>query len=88
MAKVKKRVSATNKKFISPFENYWTKNNYLLLGLGIAVLIIGYFLLSQGPWDNPLSLSVAPIVLLVAYVIIFPLAIMYKKKSHNSSNNN
>lgn len=84
MAKVKKRVKSTNKRFESPFQNYWTKNNYLLLGVGILVLIIGYFLMSQGPWDNPLSLTIAPIVLLIAYVIIFPLSIMYKKKSDNS----
>jgi len=84
MAKVKKRVKATNKQFESPFQNYWTKNNYVLLGAGILVLIIGYFLMSQGPWDNPLSLTIAPIVLLIAYVIIFPLSIMYKKKSNNS----
>jgi ATP/ADP translocase len=84
MAKVKKRVKAVNRKFESPFQNYWTKNNYILLFAGIVTLIIGYFLLSQGPWDNPVSLSVAPIVLLIAYVVIFPLAIMYKKK--NKSN--
>ncbi len=84
MAKVKKRVKSTNKRFESPFQNYWTKNNYLLLGVGILVLIIGYFLMSQGPWDNPLSLTIAPLVLLIAYVIIFPLSIMYKKKSDNS----
>jgi hypothetical protein len=84
MAKVKKRVKSTNKRFESPFQNYWTKNNYLLLGAGIVVLIIGYLLMSQGPWDNPLSLTIAPIVLLIAYVIIFPLSIMYKKKSDNS----
>lgn len=84
MAKVKKRVKSTNKRFESPFQNYWTKNNYLLLGVGILVLIIGYFLMSQGPWDNPLSLTIAPIVLLIAYVIIFPLSIMYKKKSDHS----
>ena len=84
MAKVKKRVKATNKKFESPFQNYWTRNNYILLFAGIITLIIGYFLLAQGPWDNPVSLSIAPIVLLIAYVVIFPLAIMYKKKAKNN----
>ncbi|MBL1212704.1 MAG: hypothetical protein HND52_04980 [Ignavibacteriae bacterium] len=84
MAKVKKRVKAVNKKFESPFQNYWTKNNYILLFAGIITLVIGYFLLAQGPWDNVVSLSIAPLVLLVAYVVIFPLAIMYKKKTNNS----
>jgi uncharacterized membrane protein YesL len=86
MTKIKKRVKTSNKVIISPFQNYWTKSNYILLGIGIAVLILGYLLLAQGPWDNPVSLTIAPIVLFVAYIIIFPLAIMYKKKSNISGN--
>ena len=31
-------------------------------------------------WDNPLAVSVAPIVLVVAYCILIPLAIMFGGK--------
>jgi len=70
------------KKFSSesPFKNYWEKSNYIILGIGIAVLVIGFYLMSFGPWDNPISLTISPIVLLIAYLFIFPLSILYKKK--------
>lgn len=64
----------------SPFKNYWEKSNYILLGIGIAVLVIGFYLMTFGPWDNPISLTISPIVLLIAYLFIFPLSILYKKK--------
>lgn len=54
--------------------------NVKLYLVGLAVLVLGYLLLSVGPWDNPLSRSFAPLVLLVAYVVIFPLAILWKGK--------
>lgn len=53
------------------------RRNLLLYLLGLGILIIGYGLLSQGPWDNPLSLTVAPLVLLIGYVVIIPLAILW-----------
>lgn len=78
MTKVKKQNK--RKGFISPFLNYWQKENYIFLAIGIVLLIIGYILMAQGEWDNPVALSVSPIVLLVAYLIFFPLSIFYKKK--------
>lgn len=80
MAKVKAKFKKQKNTFTSPFKNYWERNNYILFGLGIVVVILGFILMSQGPWDNPVSLSFSPIVLLIAYVIIFPLSILYRKK--------
>lgn len=84
MTKQRKRVRAV-KKTESPFKNYWDKTNYLILGVGLFLLIIGYFLMAQGPWDNPISLTVSPIILLIAYLIIFPLAIFYKKRTNKEA---
>jgi len=86
MAKIRKRVKSKTKIIESPFKNYWSKNNYFILIAGLAVLLLGYFFLNQGPWDNPLSLTLAPIVLLIAYLVVFPLAIYYKKKPKNNEN--
>jgi ABC-type microcin C transport system permease subunit YejB len=36
--------------------------------------------LGTGPADNPVSLSVAPIILTIAYVVIIPLGILYSGK--------
>lgn len=79
MAKVK-RTNVSVKKIESPFKNYWDKSNIIIFAVGIVVLILGFILMNQYPWDNPLSLSVSPWVLLVAYLIIFPLSIFYRRK--------
>jgi hypothetical protein len=34
-----------------------------------------------GPWDSFSSLVISPIILFIAYVIIFPLSIFLRKKS-------
>jgi hypothetical protein len=90
MAKIKVKAKSENKKFISPFKNYWTKQNYYILGAGLLLIILGFILMDQGPWSNPLSLSFSPVVLLIAYIIIFPLSILKntnKNKTDVSSKN-
>lgn len=86
MAKVKKRATVkTSRKLPSPFNIYWEKNNYILLIAGIVVTIVGYYLMSVGPWNSNESLVYSPIILFIAYVIIFPLAIIYRKKKQQNS---
>jgi len=57
-----------------------SKRNAFLFAAGLLVLIIGYLLLSVGPWDNPLSRTVAPLVLLAAYIGIFIWAILARNR--------
>ena len=59
------------------------KKNLILIGIGILLLIIGFICLGTGPADNPVSLSVAPIILTIAYVVIIPLGILYSGKDKN-----
>ncbi|MCU0329521.1 MAG: DUF3098 domain-containing protein [Candidatus Kapabacteria bacterium] len=58
----------------------WTKRELIGLGVGIGVIVVGYLLmstgLSDGNWDNPLAVSVAPVVLVIGYCVIIPVAIM------------
>ena len=82
---IKKQSRLRKVKSESPFKNYWEKSNYLLLGLGLIVLVIGFYLMTFGPWDNPVSLSLSPVVLLIAYLVIFPLSILHKKKKTNGT---
>lgn len=84
MTKVRKKIKASKKTAHSPFKNYWEKSNYLILISGFVILIIGFYLMSQGPWDNPLSLSISPVILLVAYLIVFPISIFYKRKNNKN----
>ena len=63
-------------KFQLPFE----KMNYVLFLSGLAVIIIGYLCLAKGPWDSFFSLTLAPILLVLGYCVIVPVAILYRKK--------
>jgi len=46
---------------------------------GGLTIVLGYFLLEQGPWDNPASLTWAPILLVVGYVILIPVALLKRR---------
>lgn len=86
MAKAKKIVKEQSKPKTSPFKDYWDKHNYIILITGLIVLAVGYVLMAQSPWYNFISLSVSPIVLLLAYVIIIPLSIIITKKKSRNNN--
>ena len=60
-----------------PFE----RPNYLIIGGGILTIILGYLALSEHSVEGFLPLTVAPILLLIGYVIIIPIGIMYKKRN-------
>jgi hypothetical protein len=64
--------------------NPWTKKNYLYLGVGIAIIVVGYGLMMTGisaGWDSTLSVSVAPVVLVIGFCVAVPLAIMANGKN-------
>ena len=56
------------------------KKTFLLITLGVALLMIGFFFLAQGPANNPLSLTVAPIILVFAYLVVIPIGILWGSK--------
>jgi uncharacterized membrane protein YesL len=80
MAKVKQKAKQVKIKRKSPFSNYWNKTNILFLSAGVILLILGFYLMGFKPFDNPVSLSYSPVILLAAYLIVFPISILYKKK--------
>jgi hypothetical protein len=84
MAKIKK-VSKQKSIPLSAFSIYWVKGNYYFLYSGIALLIVGYYLMSIGTWDNPVALIISPIVLIIGYFLIIPTAIFFRKKQENKS---
>jgi len=58
------------------------KKNILIIAVGVLLLVVGFFCLAQGPAENPVSLTVAPLVLVFAYIVVVPLGILWggKKK--------
>ncbi len=59
--------------------------NYKLLGLSFVLLVLGYVLLGQGPVTNPLSLSVAPVILVGVYLVLLPIAIIVRGKDEKKT---
>lgn len=56
------------------------RENYIILGIGLLVIILGYAALSQMTLTGFLPLTVAPILLVSGYCVIIPIGIMYRKK--------
>ncbi len=77
----KKNVKVSKKTFSSPFNIYWDKTNYLLFGLGILIIILGFYFMSLGNWESTASLVISPIFLFIGFVIVLPASIFYKKKN-------
>ena len=86
--KEKKQTASTQQGFAIP------KENYLYIIAGVVVLVIGFLLMTGGASDDPNKfsaeifstrrLTVAPIVLLIGFAIIF-YAIMKKPKATDKS---
>ncbi|MBC8174400.1 MAG: DUF3098 domain-containing protein [Candidatus Marinimicrobia bacterium] len=67
------------------FEGWtFTRKNYLIFGIGVVVIIIGYIVMTTGEVNSFQSLTLAPILLFVGYVVIIPIALIYRKKSKKS----
>jgi hypothetical protein len=70
-------------------------SNFLYFGIALAVIVIGYVLMATGitsepqkyldTWANPMAIVVAPTLLVLAYCVIIPLAIMKRSKSESAS---
>jgi len=90
MAKTVKRKNVKTAKSIteSPFGIYWNKGNYFFLFLGLLLLAVGFFVMSLGNWDSFPSLVLSPIILIIAYILIFPAAIFFRKKENSQITNN
>ena len=81
----KKNVKASAKSLPSPFNIYWERTNYLLFGLGMLLIVLGFYFMSLGEWDSSSSLVVSPILLFLGFVIVMPASILYRKKADAES---
>ncbi len=78
------RTVAKKKKTVS-WDFPLQKKNFYYLAAALGLIILGYALMatgiSDGPavpdgkWNNPMAVTIAPILLFVAYVVIIPLGI-------------
>lgn len=61
--------------------------NYYLFGIGLALIILGYIVMASGEVNSFQSLTVAPIILFVGYIIFLPAALIYRDKNLENEEN-
>ena len=72
----------------SLFESWdFTTINYILFGIGLALIIVGYLVMATGEVNSFQSLTLAPIMLFIAYIIVIPAALIYREKSSEVEEN-
>ena len=67
-----------NKKTLQ-FSWPYKRKNYLLFGFGVFVIIMGYLIMYLGDVNSFQSLVISPLLLLLGYLVIIPVALLYKK---------
>ena len=66
---------------VSIFEGWaFGKTNYIIFTVGLLSLILGYYLMSSGSVNSFQSLTLSPILLFLGYIVIIPLALVYREK--------
>tara|TARA_B100001750_G_C15368371_1_gene525973 strand:+ start:691 stop:936 length:246 start_codon:yes stop_codon:yes gene_type:complete len=71
-----------SKNNVHLFEGWaFGKTNYILFSVGVATLLMGYALMGLGSVNSFQSLTLAPILLFLGYVVIIPLALVYREKA-------
>ena len=72
--KLRKRGGARGK--VLPFE----RSNYLIIGAGLLLILLGYLAMLEGSVEGFLPLVVAPILLVTGYCVVIPVGILYRKR--------
>jgi len=67
-----------NKKTVQ-FSWPYKRKNYVLFGVGVFVIIVGYLIMYSGEVDSFKSLVISPLLLLAGYLVIIPMALLSKK---------
>ncbi|MFN0157699.1 MAG: hypothetical protein ACKVRP_06465 [Bacteroidota bacterium] len=55
------------------------RDNFVILGVGVLLILLGYLAMNEGSVEGFLPLYAAPILLVLGYCVVIPLGILYKK---------
>ena len=81
MAKAKTSNIKSKKAKVALFRISLTSKNYIIIGLGILLIIIGYILMGISSVDGFVPTVLSPILLVAGYCVAIPFGILYKDKS-------
>lgn len=54
------------------------RQNFIILGIGLLVIVAGYGAMLEGSIEGFLPLVVSPILLVLGYCVIIPVGILYR----------
>lgn len=80
-----KKIKTVEKKAVNNFMVF-KKQNYVLLAASLAVIVLGFIVMGMGkdkPFDDPMKITVAPIIVLLGFALgVF--SILYTPKSEDN----
>ena len=66
---------------LSLFDDWaFGKLNYILFSVGLALVIFGYIFMASGDVNSFQSLTLAPIMLFLGYIVVIPISLVYRDK--------
>ena len=76
-------MNTKDNKDVKQFFKGWAfgKTNYLIFSIGLALVIIGYIFMANGEVNSFQSLTLAPIMLFLGYIVVIPTSLVYRDKS-------
>jgi hypothetical protein len=60
--------------------------NIIMFIISLLVIAAGYVALGQKPYDSWVSLNIAPVLLVLGYVVLIPLSLLYNPKDKTKNN--
>lgn len=82
-----KQQSVSTASWNFPLDSY----NYKILGIGAIVIAIAYGLMSTAisddptQWNNPMAVTIAPVLLAIGYCVIIPYGLLARKKNSSET---
>ena len=58
----------------------FTSKNYIIFIVGVLLIFLGYVVMAAGETYSVQSLTIAPIMLFLGYVVVIPAALIYQDK--------
>lgn len=77
-----KQQSISSSSWNFPLDSY----NYKIIGIGAVIIAIAYGLMSTAisddptQWNNPMAVTIAPVLLAIGYCVIIPYGLLARKK--------
>ncbi len=73
-------MARSNKHETSPIFGRWEygRINYLIFLAGVVDITLAYIIMAAGGLNSFASLTISPIMLVIGYIVIIPVAILYR----------